>query len=478
MEQTTFERIRAYLLAQKEELTEQLCALVRVPSVRGEAKPHAPFGEDCARALCAVRDMYTKNGFSSALYAEEGYLLTEAGNPSSGKTIGLFAHADVVPAGENWTVCAPFEPVARDGWVFGRGSGDNKSGILLSLCAAKAVRDLDLPLRSRLLLYTGSNEESGMADIRKFAEQQPMPEISLVPDNGYPVYRGEKGILRFWAEAGETVSDILSFDGGEAFNVVLGSFSVTLRDSDKLFAALSEKVKTEENMTLTRESGVLRLSVEGISAHASSPNGAVHGVFRVASVLAACEALPAGDRALMRDAAALTGDCFGESFGIASKDPDFGVLTCANGIAALRDGRPALTFDIRYGTMWDSDTLENTIREKLALLGWSMVLESDRPGFALPDDDPRIRTILDTYNKCTGASEEHARLSGGGTYARFLKPGFSFGHSVWRQLPVSLPAGHGGAHQPDEFASIDGLIEAAAIDLCIILALDEQLHME
>ena len=65
-----------------------------------------------------------------------------AANPK-GRSLILNAHVDVVPTGpvEMWTT-PPFEPVCRDGWMYGRGAGDMKAGLSANVFALDALRRL------------------------------------------------------------------------------------------------------------------------------------------------------------------------------------------------------------------------------------------------------------------------------------------------------------------------------------------------
>ena len=105
------EKICEYVIARKSEIVETLKELLRIPSVRGEAEEEAPFGKECARALEYTKALYEKYGFDTELDADGGYLLSYYGGGE--KSLGLFSHADVVPASDDWTVTSPFEPLEK-----------------------------------------------------------------------------------------------------------------------------------------------------------------------------------------------------------------------------------------------------------------------------------------------------------------------------------------------------------------------------
>ncbi len=465
--ETQLAQIDAYLAAHREEIVQTLMDLIRIPSVRSEKKPQAPFGENCAAALEATCQLYEANGFETKR-TNAGYALAYYGNGTH--TLGVFAHSDVVPVNaSDWTVCPPFEPVVRDGFVYGRGSGDNKSGIVASLYAVKMIRELGFPFEGKLVLYTGSNEESGMADIAAFAENEPMPDISLVPDGGYPFSYGEKSILRLYLTSRTDFREVIEVTGGMAANMVLDRAEARISFKPELWKELTRKAKENNSITVVQAGDIITVTAKGAAAHAAHPADGINALGVLAEFLGACRNLCENDCAIFDRISALLADCNGASLGVPLTDPAFGALTAANGIVRTDCGKPSLSFDVRFG---NSVTCKDVLAEieKHISDGWKAEKIRATDGFFLDPNGVVPQKILQVYRTISGEKDAVPFLMGGGTYARHLKNAYSVGTVAWYKCEKPLlPEGHGGAHQSDEFLCIDAFLEAVRILTATIL---------
>ncbi len=176
------ERIRDQMPAVRAELER----LVRIPSIAFEGFPPEPLFE----AAEATREVLAGAGFADARLetVAEGCPPAVIGSipaPEGAPTVLLYAHYDVQPAGDEsaWST-SPFEPVERDGRLYGRGSADDKSGVVAHAAAAWAF-DGRPPVGLRVVVE--GEEEMGGTSLERFVPSHPelfAADAILVADMG------------------------------------------------------------------------------------------------------------------------------------------------------------------------------------------------------------------------------------------------------------------------------------------------------
>lgn len=116
-------------------------------------------------ALTLLSDLLTKAGFDCTRVDREGTpnLYARWGRKGANRTFGFNGHTDVVPIGnrEDWTA-DPFGAEIRDGWMYGRGTTDMKSGVAAFAAAAVDFVLTTPPDGAVVLAITG--DEEGDAD--------------------------------------------------------------------------------------------------------------------------------------------------------------------------------------------------------------------------------------------------------------------------------------------------------------------------
>lgn len=99
-------------------------------------------------------------------------LVGRLGSDPHKKTVLIYAHYDVKPAGdrEKWH-SEPFEPVIRNGKVYARGSADNKSPLMAHLEAVRYFRETGWTFPVNLLFLFEGCEEEGSTGLPEYLKQ-------------------------------------------------------------------------------------------------------------------------------------------------------------------------------------------------------------------------------------------------------------------------------------------------------------------
>jgi len=133
--------------------------LVRIPSIWADPAR----AEDTRRSAEAVADLARDAGAADVtIIAADGgapAVVAHFPGPAGTPTVLLYAHHDVQPTGgdEHWT-SPPFEPVEREGRLYGRGAADDKAGVMTHLAVLRAYGGRP-PVG--VTLFVEGEEESG-----------------------------------------------------------------------------------------------------------------------------------------------------------------------------------------------------------------------------------------------------------------------------------------------------------------------------
>ena len=151
------------------EMTESLCRLLRFPAV----SPHnGGLGEEAkAQELSKLIDELGITECAKLEWIRIPDEKSQTGNRPSiilrvpGRTserLWLFCHLDVVSEGDRtlWNT-DPFEPVIKDGQIFARGANDNGQAGIAMLYALKALKNLNITPEYEICLAFVADEEMG-----------------------------------------------------------------------------------------------------------------------------------------------------------------------------------------------------------------------------------------------------------------------------------------------------------------------------
>ena len=131
-----------------------------------------------------------------------------AARPSGKKPILIIAHADVVEAKRADWVLDPFEFIEKDGYFYGRGTSDDKQGVIGTTAALFKLRAEGFKPDRDILVYYTSDEETGGNGARLGAgelRQVLDAEYALNADAGGGAFRADGSALGFGIQTAEKI---------------------------------------------------------------------------------------------------------------------------------------------------------------------------------------------------------------------------------------------------------------------------------
>jgi succinyl-diaminopimelate desuccinylase len=237
--------IDAYLAAHASQFEDELCELLRIPSV-GADPAHHP---DVRRAADWVAAQFRGMGLAPELIETIGQPLVyaESAHVPGAPTVLVYGHYDVQPVEPlaEW-ISPPFEPTKRNGNVYARGATDDKGQMLTHLLSARAWLRTRGKLPVNLKFLIEGEEEVGSKGLYDYvakpaAEEKLACDIVVISDTsqfgpGQPaITYGLRGIAFFELKVTGPKQDLHSGTFGGAvtnpINTICNQIA-SLKDSD------------------------------------------------------------------------------------------------------------------------------------------------------------------------------------------------------------------------------------------------------
>lgn len=284
------ERIDAY----KDEMLNSLAESISKPSVKADPVKTKdgellPFGQGVHEAFISMLEKGKELGFDT--YNDDNYAGHIEWKSENGgdEYFGIIGHLDVVPVGSGWAT-DPFEMVDKgDGFVYGRGTSDDKGPVVATLYALKALKDEGLKPKMNIRLVLGLDEETGHISSEHYTEHCGQPAQGFTPDADFPLVNGEMGILvfelarKFSSKPGKDDLRLTKLDGGTAHNAVPAYARAVIAGSKEQYDLIAARAKlfceeTGYTLKTKKQGSSLIIEVFGTAAHGAHPDLGLNAV--------------------------------------------------------------------------------------------------------------------------------------------------------------------------------------------------------
>lgn len=443
-ESMSYQNLNDKIYEMKDEILNGIKESIQIPSVKGAPEEGAPYGREPKRALEHALKLGEELGFKVKNVDDKaGWVEFGEGE----ELVGILGHLDVVPVGEEGWDYPAFSGEIHDGVMYGRGVLDDKGPTIGAIYALKAIRDLGIPLKRRIRVIFGTDEENGSSCVQHYVESgEEIPTIGFTPDADFPLIFFEKGMTVMIAgskKAEQGAVKVLEFKGGAAPNIVMEKCRLVLEGVH----AVSE----QEGVKVSVVDGNTVVEAEGVGAHGSKPELGVNAAVLLFKAVKDLEI--GGSFQKVRDfiLAQIGTETNGKTLGICYQDDETGETTVNLGLIGYKGDSLFFTLDIRYPKNGKADEVYANLERALTESGLDVLQHSTVEPLYMPKDSELVQKLMKVYKELTGRDDEPLAI-GGGTYAKMLPNTVAFG-------PV-FPGTPDVIHQPNERVLVEELIQS------------------
>jgi acetylornithine deacetylase len=213
-------------------LKQTLQDMVQIDSRNPSLTPTAPGEAELGAYIARVLEQLGLEARLHELAPKRANVVGILKGSGGGKTLMLNGHLDTVGI-ENME--APFDPVIRDGRLYGRGSQDMKASLTAMLAVAKAIRDAGIALKGDLLLTFVADEEHSSLGTEDIVKHYKADAAIVTEPTDLKLCTAHRGFIWYELETfGRAAHGSRYLEGIDA-NMMMGRF---LAELDKLGADL------------------------------------------------------------------------------------------------------------------------------------------------------------------------------------------------------------------------------------------------
>ena len=221
----------------QQDMVELATTLVRFPSLNGAEAGAQDFLEGLFRGMglaterFEVRDADLKDlpGYSPSVGQWERHdnvVAIHSPVKPAGRSLILNGHIDVVPIGaeELWSR-PPFDPVVRDGRLYGRGGGDMKAGIAAYIIAFRALKAIGLQPAAPVFMQSVVEEECTGNGALACLHRGYKADAAIIPEPfGHSILKAQVGVMWLSVEVFGKPAHVLN--ATEGINAIEAAFAL------------------------------------------------------------------------------------------------------------------------------------------------------------------------------------------------------------------------------------------------------------